>query len=138
MLGNLVVSADETGQVGPCVACPCQVLRSVSQWSAGASQVEDNIHKAYISLIEKVEHFIYIEVKLMEERNKKPLDLNLAALSTTCSKDLELNLAKSLLSEIGQCTTAYPYNQLFGALVSKNYERQDATLLSWNLMYIVD
>ncbi|KAL7612994.1 hypothetical protein Lser_V15G06067 [Lactuca serriola] len=37
------------------------VLRSVSQWSAGTSQVEESIHKAYISLIEKVEHFIYIE-----------------------------------------------------------------------------
>ncbi|CAI9270577.1 unnamed protein product [Lactuca saligna] len=66
-------------------------------------------------------------VKLMEERNMKPLDLNLAALSARCSKDLELNLAKSLLSEMGQCTTAYPYNQLFGALVLKNYERKDAT-----------
>nr|KAJ0217592.1 hypothetical protein LSAT_V11C300130970 [Lactuca sativa] len=50
------------------------------------------------------------------------------ALSARCSKDLELNFAKSLLSEMGQCTTAYPYNQLFGALVLKNYERQDATL----------
>ncbi|CAI9291549.1 unnamed protein product [Lactuca saligna] len=81
---------------------------------------------------------ICVQVKLMEERNMKPLDLNLAALSARCSKDLELNLAKSLLCEIGQCTTAYPYNQLFGALVLKNYEMQDATLLSWNLMYIVD
>ncbi|KAL7608440.1 hypothetical protein Lser_V15G12885 [Lactuca serriola] len=68
----------------------------------------------------------------------KPLDLNLVALSAKCSKDLELNLAKSLLSEMGQRTTAYPYNQLFGALVLKKYERKDATLLSWNLMYIVD
>ncbi|KAI3690084.1 hypothetical protein L2E82_48059 [Cichorium intybus] len=59
--GNLVVSADETGQVGPCVSCRCQVLRSVSQWSAGTSQVEESIHKAYCSLIEKAEHFIYIE-----------------------------------------------------------------------------
>ena len=74
----------------------------------------------------------------MEERNMKLLDSNLVALSARCSKDLELNLAKSLLSEMGQCTTAYPYNQLFGALVLKNYERQDATLLSWNLMYRVD
>nr|KAJ0195003.1 hypothetical protein LSAT_V11C700377970 [Lactuca sativa] len=77
-------------------------------------------------------------VKLMEESNMKPLDSNLAALSERCSKDLELNLANSFLSEMSQCTTAYPYNQLLGALVLKNYERQDATLLSWNLMYIVD
>ncbi|KAL7591611.1 hypothetical protein Lser_V15G33845 [Lactuca serriola] len=32
-------------------------------------------------------------VKLIEERNMKPLDSNLAALSARCSKDLELNLA---------------------------------------------
>ncbi|CAI9260891.1 unnamed protein product [Lactuca saligna] len=72
-------------------------------------------------------------VKLVEERNMKPLDSNLAALSARCSKDLELNLAKSFLSEMGQCKTSYPYNSC-GALVLKNYERQDASLLSWNLM----
>ncbi|CAI9281924.1 unnamed protein product [Lactuca saligna] len=112
--------SDLVGGENPIEGIKKMVLRSVSQWSAGTSQVEESIHKAYISLIEKAEHFIYIEVKLMEERNMKPLDLNLATLSTTCSKDLELNLAKSLLSEMGQCTTAYPYNQMFGALVSKN------------------
>ncbi|CAI9284523.1 unnamed protein product [Lactuca saligna] len=50
------------------------------------------------------------QVMLMEERNMKPLDTNLAALSARCSKDLELNLAKSFLSEMGQYTTTYPYN----------------------------
>ncbi|KAM7485037.1 hypothetical protein LguiA_001046 [Lonicera macranthoides] len=59
--GDQVVSADETGQVGPRVSCRCQVLRSVSQWSAGTSQVEESIHNAYCSLIEKAEHFVYIE-----------------------------------------------------------------------------
>ncbi|KAJ8424958.1 hypothetical protein Cgig2_000545 [Carnegiea gigantea] len=59
--GSLVVPPDETGQVGPCVSCRCQVLRSVSQWSAGTSQTEQSIHDAYCSLIEKAEHFIYIE-----------------------------------------------------------------------------
>nr|KAJ0228560.1 hypothetical protein LSAT_V11C100050440 [Lactuca sativa] len=49
-------------------------------------------------------------VKLVEEKNMKPLDSNLAALSARCSKDLELNLAKSFLSEMSQCTTSYPYN----------------------------
>lgn len=39
-----------------------QVIRSVSQWSAGTSRTEDSIHIAYCSLIEKAEHFIYIEV----------------------------------------------------------------------------
>ncbi|KAK9288199.1 hypothetical protein L1049_016648 [Liquidambar formosana] len=59
--GNQVVSADEAGQVGPRTSCRCQVIRSVSQWSAGTSQIEDSIHNAYCSLIEKAEHFIYIE-----------------------------------------------------------------------------
>lgn len=40
-----------------------QIVRSVSQWSAGTSQTEDSIHKAYCSLIETAEHFVYIEVK---------------------------------------------------------------------------
>ncbi|KAL9256264.1 Phospholipase D zeta 1-like protein [Drosera capensis] len=59
--GTLNVTSDETGQVGPCVSCRCQVLRSVSQWSAGTSQTEESIHIAYCSLIERAEHFIYIE-----------------------------------------------------------------------------
>ncbi|KAL3505682.1 hypothetical protein ACH5RR_031064 [Cinchona calisaya] len=59
--GGQLDLADETGQVGPRVSCRCQVIRSVSQWSAGTSQIEDSIHNAYCSLIEKAEHFIYIE-----------------------------------------------------------------------------
>ncbi|KAJ8766839.1 hypothetical protein K2173_009098 [Erythroxylum novogranatense] len=59
--GDQVCFRDETGQVGPRTSCRCQVLRSVSQWSAGTSQVEESIHCAYLSLIERAEHFIYIE-----------------------------------------------------------------------------
>ncbi|XAR49167.1 Phospholipase D [Bertholletia excelsa] len=55
------VSADETAQVGPQTPCQCQVIRSVSQWSAGTSQSEDSIHKAYCSLIEEAEQYVYIE-----------------------------------------------------------------------------
>ncbi|GMH13136.1 hypothetical protein Nepgr_014977 [Nepenthes gracilis] len=51
----------ETSQVGPRTSCHCQVLRSASQWSAGTGQAEGSIHRAYCSLIEKAEHFIYIE-----------------------------------------------------------------------------
>ncbi|XWS57471.1 hypothetical protein CRYUN_Cryun09bG0176700 [Craigia yunnanensis] len=54
-------SAGEYGETGPRIACHCQVIRSVSQWSAGTSQTEESIHSAYCSLIEKAEHFIYIE-----------------------------------------------------------------------------
>ncbi|KAG8370465.1 hypothetical protein BUALT_Bualt14G0119700 [Buddleja alternifolia] len=59
--GDQVVSADEIGQVGPCVSCRCQIIRSVSQWSAGTSQIEESIHNAYCSLIERAEHYVYIE-----------------------------------------------------------------------------
>ncbi|KAG8480887.1 hypothetical protein CXB51_025579 [Gossypium anomalum] len=62
---------DEAGQVGPRTSCRCQRLsaykkhqslyRSVSQWSAGTSQIEESIHRAYCSLIDKAEHFVYIE-----------------------------------------------------------------------------
>ncbi|XP_062081905.1 phospholipase D zeta 1-like [Humulus lupulus] len=52
---------DDSGEVGPRTACRCQVIRSVSQWSAGTSQTEESIHKAYCSLIERAEHFVYIE-----------------------------------------------------------------------------
>ncbi|MQL92978.1 hypothetical protein Taro_025613, partial [Colocasia esculenta] len=56
-----VVSADEAGQVGPCTPCQCQIIRSVGQWSAGTGQTEESIHNAYFSIIEKAEHFVYIE-----------------------------------------------------------------------------
>ncbi|XP_043811423.1 phospholipase D zeta 1 isoform X2 [Manihot esculenta] len=59
--GYQIGFGDETAQVGPRTSCRCQVVRSVSQWSAGTSQVEESIHCAYCSLIEKAEHFIYIE-----------------------------------------------------------------------------
>ncbi|KAL6964702.1 Phospholipase D zeta 1 [Sarracenia purpurea var. burkii] len=59
--GYQEVSGRETAQVGPCTPCRCQVIRSVSQWSAGTSQIEDSIHRAYCSLIEKAEHFVYME-----------------------------------------------------------------------------
>ncbi|OXA43953.1 Phospholipase D1 [Folsomia candida] len=39
----------------------CQVLRSVSQWSAGVQIVEDSIQQAYIDAIQKAQHYVYIE-----------------------------------------------------------------------------
>ncbi|EPS61308.1 hypothetical protein M569_13489, partial [Genlisea aurea] len=54
-------SSTEESQVGPRCSCSCQVVRSVSQWSAGTSYTEDSIHKAYCTLVEEAEYFIYIE-----------------------------------------------------------------------------
>ncbi|CAA0821421.1 Phospholipase D p1 [Striga hermonthica] len=59
--GGQVVPADEIGQVGPRVSCRCQIIRSVSQWSAGTSQIEESIHNAYCSLIDRADHYVYIE-----------------------------------------------------------------------------
>ncbi|GKV31430.1 hypothetical protein SLEP1_g40117 [Rubroshorea leprosula] len=58
---NQISLVEENGSVGPRASCRCQIIRSASQWSAGTSQVEESIHCAYCSLIEKAEHFIYIE-----------------------------------------------------------------------------
>ncbi|KAL7126517.1 hypothetical protein ABFS83_14G193200 [Erythranthe nasuta] len=52
---------NQVTQAGPRCLCHCQVVRSVSQWSAGTSQTEDSIHRAYCALIEEAEYFIYIE-----------------------------------------------------------------------------
>ncbi|GMI79357.1 phospholipase D P2, PHOSPHOLIPASE D ZETA 2 [Hibiscus trionum] len=69
-------SVGEYGEIGPRIACHCQVIRSVGQWSAGTSRTEESIHRAYCSLIEQAEHFIYIEVlqktKLYRTGFRKP------------------------------------------------------------------
>jgi len=39
-----------------------QILRSCPSWASGLQIPEASIHKAYIDVIEKSEHYIYIEV----------------------------------------------------------------------------
>ncbi|KAK8734536.1 hypothetical protein OTU49_005869 [Cherax quadricarinatus] len=39
----------------------CQVVRSVGNWSAGQDEDEASIFSAYVDLIRKAEHYIYIE-----------------------------------------------------------------------------
>ena len=50
-----------------------QVVRSLSEWSAGQPQ-EDSIHKAYLHAIKKSQHFIYIENQffISSQPNNKP------------------------------------------------------------------
>jgi phospholipase D1/2 len=47
------------------------VVRSVGPWSAGTTQIEGSIHNAYFSLIEKAEHFVYIEVSFFPILSQK-------------------------------------------------------------------
>lgn len=54
-------------------------------------------------------------LKLMQQKNLKPLDLTLAALSISCSKGLELDLAEAFLNQMAKCERPYPYNALLKA-----------------------
>lgn len=45
-----------------CPICVHQVLRSSADWSAGIKYHEESIHNAYIQVIAKSKHYIYIEV----------------------------------------------------------------------------
>lgn len=45
-----------------CPICAHQVLRSSADWSAGIKYHEESIHNAYIQVIAKSKHYIYIEV----------------------------------------------------------------------------
>ncbi|VFR01732.1 unnamed protein product [Cuscuta campestris] len=53
--------SDNLADVGPRTPCSCQIIRSVSQWSAGTRYTEDSIHTAHCSLIENAKHFVFIE-----------------------------------------------------------------------------
>uniref|UniRef100_A0A672S279 phospholipase D n=1 Tax=Sinocyclocheilus grahami TaxID=75366 RepID=A0A672S279_SINGR len=48
-------------EVPDCVQTKVQVLRSAADWSAGIKHHEESIHNAYIQVIAKSKHFIYIE-----------------------------------------------------------------------------
>ncbi|KAF1374638.1 hypothetical protein PFLUV_G00231190 [Perca fluviatilis] len=48
-------------QVPDCVNAKVQVLRSAADWSAGIKYHEESIHNAYIQVIAKSKHYIYIE-----------------------------------------------------------------------------
>ncbi|KAI4371396.1 hypothetical protein MLD38_019637 [Melastoma candidum] len=59
--GGQISCVNDSEQAGPRTSCRCQIIRSVSQWSAGTGLTEESIHNAYLYLVEKAEHFIYIE-----------------------------------------------------------------------------
>ncbi|KAI2667571.1 Phospholipase D1 [Labeo rohita] len=54
-------ASDLKYQVPDCVQTKVQVLRSAADWSAGIKHYEESIHNAYIQVIAKSKHFIYIE-----------------------------------------------------------------------------
>lgn len=54
-------------------------------------------------------------LKLMQQKNLKPLDSTFASISVGCSKDLNLDLAEEFLDQMAKCPNAYPYNKLLEA-----------------------
>ena len=48
----------ELGKTG---TCECQLVRSAGLWSLGLESTEHSIHSAYLRLIDRADHFIYIE-----------------------------------------------------------------------------
>ncbi|QHN88265.1 hypothetical protein HN51_042351 [Arachis hypogaea] len=54
-------------------------------------------------------------LKKMKQNNLKPLDSTLAALSVSCSRALELDLAEALLNQIAGYPHLYPYGALLAA-----------------------
>ncbi len=50
--------------------CTCQVLRSISNWSAGILNTEKSIYKSYLWAIQNAKHFIYIGKKVADPYNK--------------------------------------------------------------------
>lgn len=54
-----------------------QVLRSAADWSAGIKYHEESIHNAYIQVIAKSKHYIYIEVRQRPRRPSSRLEVGL-------------------------------------------------------------
>ncbi|XP_020961007.1 pentatricopeptide repeat-containing protein At1g76280 isoform X4 [Arachis ipaensis] len=64
-----------------------------------------------------------LQLKKMKQNNLKPLDSTLAALSVSCSRALELDLAEAFLNQIAGYPHLYPYGALLAACDEMNITR---------------
>ncbi|KAB2044757.1 hypothetical protein ERO13_D01G092700v2 [Gossypium hirsutum] len=69
-------------------------------------------------------------LKVMEERNLKPHDSTLAALSVQCSKALELDLAEALLEQVCECPYPYPFNAFLEACDNMDQPKRALRILA--------
>lgn len=69
-------------------------------------------------------------LKVMQQKNLKPLDSTLAKLSVGCSKDLELDLAEHLLDQISECPYPYPYNAFLAACDKMDQPERSVKILA--------
>lgn len=105
--------------------CTCQILRSVSEWSAG-QPVEDSIYKAHLNLINTAQHFIYIQ--------------NQYFISSTTANRPKNKIALALARRIKR---AIDNNEKFRVIVllpvhSEGFlaEKRTSVLVEWNLRTI--
>ncbi|KAL3505482.1 hypothetical protein ACH5RR_035323 [Cinchona calisaya] len=54
-------------------------------------------------------------LEVMQQKNMKPYDSTLAAMSVSCSKGSQLDLAEKFVDKISKCPSPYPYNAFFEA-----------------------
>ncbi|GMJ02768.1 hypothetical protein like AT1G76280 [Hibiscus trionum] len=69
-------------------------------------------------------------LKVMEERNLKPYRSTLASLSVQCSKELELDLAESLLEQVCTFPHPYPFNALLEACDTMDQPKRALRILA--------
>ncbi len=75
-----------------------QVLRSVSEWSAGVEQTEHSILNEYYKLIENAEHYIYIENQFFVSKswNKKEKENNKEYISDIVKNEIAYYIRKRI------------------------------------------
>ncbi len=75
-----------------------QVLRSVSEWSAGVEQTEHSILNEYYKLIENAEHYIYIENQFFVSKswNKEERENNGNSISDEVSNEIAFYIRKRI------------------------------------------
>ncbi|KZV33190.1 pentatricopeptide repeat-containing protein [Dorcoceras hygrometricum] len=89
----------------------------MSQMKNLGLKLSSNTYNAFIRALVSVKGFRHgMEVlKVMQEKNMKPYDSTLAAISTSCSRGLELDWAEMFLDQMSQCPYTYPFNAFLEA-----------------------
>ena len=77
----------------------CQVLRSISEWSAGIHQTEHSILNGYYHLIDKSKHYIYIENQFFISKahsNDERLKSNKRSVSRVVENEIAYHIRKRI------------------------------------------
>ncbi|XP_045825431.1 pentatricopeptide repeat-containing protein At1g76280-like [Trifolium pratense] len=69
-------------------------------------------------------------LKIMQQENLKLYDSTLATLSVTFSRELQLDLAESLLNQISECLYPHPYNALLASCDALNQPERALRVLA--------